>query len=322
LEKGRNPVDPKYTTLASILLPELKSLGFEKAATVVAMVSAYKLILDPPLLDELRIRFQVPVYEPAATAARNDAASALGPEIDWRGPQDALELQSWLSPTVPDFLDIGFLQDAIRNARAVCLVGVGATGQSGTGVLIGKRFVLTNHHVLVPQGSGIAANTHAASVKLRFGVFSSGGLVSEISLAPNDPVPVFSATEDLDFVLMRVADDFDTKVPAQAAKLNRSPPSLRSSLSILQHPYGGSMQLAPSNDAVVFTDPARGIVQYVTRTASGSSGAPCFDPTWGLVAIHHAERSRAFGTIREGILIDPIMKKIETAMKQEELGLA
>ena len=228
LEKGRNPVDPKYTTLASILLPELKSLGFEKAATVVALVSAYKLILDPPLLDELRIRFQVPVYEPAATAARNDAASALGPEIDWRGPQDALELQSWLSPAVPDFLDIGFLQDAIRNARAVCLVGVGATGQSGTGVLIGKRFVLTNHHVLVPQGSGIAANTHAASVKLRFGVFSSGGLVSEISLAPNDPVPVFSATEDLDFVLMRVADDFDTKVPAQAAKLNRSPPSLRS----------------------------------------------------------------------------------------------
>jgi hypothetical protein len=322
LEKGRNPADPRYTTLASILMPELGNLGFDQRATVVALVSAYKLILDQHLLDDLRSKFQVPVYEPAAMAARNDMASSLGPEINWHGPQDALELQSWLQPAPPDFLDIGFLQNAIRNARAVCLVSVGATKQTGTGVLIGKRFLLTNYHVLAPQGSGIAADAHAASVRLRFGVFSGGDSVSEVALASKDPVPVSSPVDDLDFVLLRVAEDIEAKAPVQAAKLNRNPPSLKSSLSILQHPYGGDMQLAPSSDAVVFSDPARGIVQYVTRTASGSSGAPCFDPAWGLVAIHHAERSRAFGTIREGILIDPIMRKIEASLEREDVGWA
>ena len=58
LKKGRNPADPKYTTLASILMPELSNLGFDDAATVVATISAYKLILDTTLLDSLRHRFQ------------------------------------------------------------------------------------------------------------------------------------------------------------------------------------------------------------------------------------------------------------------------
>lgn len=74
------------------------------------------------------------------------------------------------------------------------------------------------------------------------------------------------------------------------------------------------MQLAPSADAVTFTDAGKGIVQYVTRTGRGSSGAPCFGEDWRVVALHHAERARTFGTIREGILMGPILREVRAAL--------
>jgi len=66
------------------------------------------------------------------------------------------------------------------------------------------------------------------------------------------------------------------------------------------------MMLAPSSNGVTGAYPDTGHVQYVSRTAPGSSGAPCFDDDWKVVALHHAVRSKMFGVIGEGILMSAI----------------
>jgi endonuclease G len=70
------------------------------------------------------------------------------------------------------------------------------------------------------------------------------------------------------------------------------------------------MSLAVNRNGVSSVDAQRGLVQYVTRTAGGSSGSPCFDDDWKVVALHHAERSRPFGSVREGILVSSIAREL------------
>ena len=53
LSKDINRGKRKYSTLVGILLPELDSLTFEEAATVIATVVKYRLV-DAQLLDKLR----------------------------------------------------------------------------------------------------------------------------------------------------------------------------------------------------------------------------------------------------------------------------
>jgi hypothetical protein len=71
------------------------------------------------------------------------------------------------------------------------------------------------------------------------------------------------------------------------------------------------MMLAISGSGVTGAYPDRGYLQYVSRTAPGSSGGPCFDDDWNIVAVHHAVRSKAFGVIGEGILMASIYDAIK-----------
>jgi V8-like Glu-specific endopeptidase len=87
-------------------------------------------------------------------------------------------------------------------------------------------------------------------------------------------------------------------------------PYKRMGLNILQHPEGETMKLALSSNGVVEVFPERGLVQYTTRAEGGSSGAPCFTNDWQVIALHHAERSKAFGVVREGIIFEAIHKEI------------
>jgi hypothetical protein len=305
LSKGSNPAAPSEATLASILLPELGRLGLEDAATIVATVSSYRLTRSEAELSDLQVRYQCPVR-----IAAGPSAAPVGPDFPWHGPADDLELQSWLSTEPPGFLDVGYLIEAIDNARSVCLVEVGASGKTGTGVLVDARHVLTNHHVVEQVMNADGPLAEAGTIRLAFGSFSAASQCHHVGLDAAEPIVAWSPPGMLDFALLRLSDDIARVPNARPARLASAPPPPRAALSILQHPHGGGMKLAPSHNAVTFVDAASGLVQYVTRTASGSSGAPCFDEGWNLVAIHHAERARTFGSIREGILIGPIHAQI------------
>ncbi len=79
------------------------------------------------------------------------------------------------------------------------------------------------------------------------------------------------------------------------------------------------MKVSISRDGITGVYQERGLIQYVSKTEPGSSGSPCFDENWNLVALHHAQRDRMFssirGTIREGILFNSIYQEIESYLK-------
>jgi hypothetical protein len=119
-----------------------------------------------------------------------------------------------------------------------------------------------------------------------------------------------SPTDQLDYVLLRLGEDGSTARVMPPVKLAGRLPSRREGLNILQHPEGKSMKVAICSNAVTAFDQRRGLVQYVTPAKGGSSGSPCFDDDWNVVALHHAQRARAFGSIREGVLLEAIIREI------------
>jgi V8-like Glu-specific endopeptidase len=305
IAKKVNPEDPRYTALGAILRALLdQEISPDDARTVAAAIVGDKLILDNKLLDEIRIRYGVP-SPPSAAAAVPD----YGPDFEWKGPGE-LELQSFLHPD-PPWQDVGFLRRAMARSASVCRVEVGKTG--GTGFLVAPGKVLTNYHVLRPDGMP-DIQLNAKQAILRFECFTmSGGDPSEgrvYRVAP-DGILEQSPVKELDFVLLQVEDKIVADDALSPAPLADDVPPLKSALNLLHHPGKDTMKLSTSADGVTGVYSDRGLIQYATKAVGGSSGSPCFNDEWKVVALHHAARATTFGSIREGVLIQPIRDRIE-----------
>jgi V8-like Glu-specific endopeptidase len=61
-----------------------------------------------------------------------------------------------------------------------------------------------------------------------------------------------------------------------------------SALLIVQHPSAGPLKLALDTQAIRGLNENGTRVKYRTNTEAGSSGSPCFNINWELVALHHA----------------------------------
>jgi len=310
--KKVNPQDQRLTTIGAILYALLRQeLPPDEARTVVAIMVGYGLILDDKLLDDIRLRYRVPVVPSTRAAIGID----YGPDFEWRGPQSELELQGFFSPPIP-WQDVGFLRRAIERASSVCRIEIGE--RRGTGFLVAPTLVLTNYHVLkLFVEDDIEVN--ARNILLRFGCFtSSKGDASEgqaFKLAP-DGIVAQSRVEELDFVLLKVESGIMSVDAIQPAPLDPSLPARKSALNILHHPGGDTMKLSTSGNGITDVLEDRGYVQYATPAVEGSSGSPCFNDTWKVVALHHAQRSRTWGSIREGILMHSIQKRIGPYLQQ------
>lgn len=304
--KGTNPDDSRYTTLGSFLRVVLEDAGLETQSTLVAVIVANELFRDQAL-SALTTRFQVPYASPAELDVRPS------PDIDWRGPEDAVELQGLRQPA-PDYLDVGFLALAIDRSASVCRLERTDSTALGTGFLIAPDLVVTNYHVLAMNPGDDPAQT-AADLVLRFGCITARqGKEADgqtFTLDGEQPIVQMSPVSELDYALLRVQQQIraaEGLTPLEYS--NQAVLSKGVGLNILQHPLGGPMKLAVSTNGVtgLYEDIHR--VQYVTRAAGGSSGSPCFDGDWRLAALHHAETSRGFGTIRQGIPFGAIYREI------------
>ncbi len=182
--------------------------------------------------------------------------------------------------------------------------------------------ILTNFHVIEPI---INNKARAEDVVLRFDYKRSE---DNITLNPGTPYKLkldedwliasspysqadlkeadennLPSEDELDFALLRVEGepandnvgkiflDVDTEFPNRgyfdieepSVDLEPSEPLL-----ILQHPDGDYLKLALDTNADLETNANNTRLRYKTNTLPGSSGSPCFNFNWKLVALHHA----------------------------------
>jgi endonuclease G, mitochondrial len=226
----------------------------------------------------------------------------------WDIDVDSEELQLFLPQQFSVEADVGKLQHA---AQAVCKITFAAAG-SGTGVLIAAGFVLTNYHVLSLQ-AGADLNEIARSARFEFGYVSSqvGEAMSTTvrTAVDTEAVVAFSCIEELDYVVIQLSPYVGLAIEPVLLNIDTKL-SPRSPLHILQHPEGEEMKVSLSNNGVVKINEEKGLVLYVNQTKEGSSGSPCFDDDWRLVALHHKSMATSFGSVREGILFSAIHRHI------------
>lgn len=167
----------------------------------------------------------------------------------------------------------------VELAQAVCLLRVQNVfgGFTGTGFRISPTLILTNHHVLLPEG------TKAATVQVDFGfdVDVNGTSLPVISLAA-DTETIFADQAD-DWGVIKVSN-MPANIPVISLS-NVGVPTNGERAFIVQHPAGQQKRLGFVRNMITAVTNER--VQYLTDTQPGSSGAPVFNANGKLIALHH-----------------------------------
>ena len=275
------------------------------------IIAAYETNPDNPELKEF---YESVVLQKRFLVNITPKLKEFGPDINWRGETDEIQLQNWFK-SEPDYWDVGFLKRAIEQSASVCRIEIASGNIMATGVLITPNQILTNYHVLKPTEEDNLEN-NALNAILKFGCLTSdNGIETQgisFQLDREKPILSFSKTEDLDYVLLQVESKIIQAKDIKPARWDGNKlPLAKMGINVLQHPKGDSMKLSISQDGITGVYQDSGLIQYINKTALGSSGSPCFDENWDLVALHHAQRAKSFGTIREGILFTSIYQEIK-----------
>jgi len=188
----------------------------------------------------------------------------------------------------------------------------------GTGFLVGPDLLMTNYHVLE---SVINKPTLVGEVIFRFDYkMAADGttlrLGEQYRVADSSEWLVASSLPGaLDYALVRVAgapgkqpvggqQNAPTRgwlVP-MASKLEVGEP-----LFIIQHPQAAPLCFTPGSITAIASN--QKYVSYSANTLPGSSGSPCFNTEWELIAIHHTgDTTGNQGSRFSAILAQPAIK--------------
>jgi hypothetical protein len=219
------------------------------------------------------------------------------------------------------FLDVAQWLRRLGEIEAqVCRIEI-ASGDGttyGTGFLLAPDAVMTNYHVV--QHVIDQEGARPEDVVLRFdhkrladGTALNPGreyrlaadwLIdhSPMSAVDNQPDPKtdLPRPDELDYALLRVDGTpghdpvGERPEPGAPGRQWIAAPAIPAvftpgtRLTIVQHPQGEPLKLATDDDAVIGLNANGTRVTYTTNTERGSSGAPCFNASWELVALHHS----------------------------------
>jgi endonuclease G len=161
-----------------------------------------------------------------------------------------------------------------------------------TGFLVSPSLLLTNHHVF-------AEGKDARGTYVQFGYELADGATQPGTFFELDPGLFFTSDGDLDFALVGVkpvsVDGRDELEEYRPNRLIAEPGKILVGhrISIIQHPEGGTKRYAERENELL--DVLDDFLQYSTDTLPGSSGSPCFNEAWEVVALHHSGVPRTKG---------------------------
>jgi Effector-associated domain 1/Trypsin-like peptidase domain len=217
------------------------------------------------------------------------------------------------------FLDVVRFRTGLGEIETrVCRIEVPVDGGTsfGTGFLLGPDVVMTNCHVVQPVIDG---RTPASKVVLRFDYKTLANQVvnpgrvyaladdwlidhSPTSAVDREPEPKSGVPgeEELDYAVMRTrgtpgSDPVGAAADAGGAARGwiSAPRQARdyvadTPLLIMQHPDAAPLKLALDMAGIIGTNANGTRLKYKVNTEGGSSGSPCFDAEWELIALHHS----------------------------------
>jgi V8-like Glu-specific endopeptidase len=203
----------------------------------------------------------------------SEARSAHSSPIKWAGKELVTGKQ-------PSFYEIAFLEKGLKASRSVVLLRVlyepGKQG-NGTGFLIAPNTILTNHHVLY-------SNDKPAQKVLIWFNYERDVAGNECAVEQCEGnVTSIVGDEHHDWAVIGLkAPPRQTYEPLTLGA--KKPLVEEDFVYIVQHPNGELKKIGMTHNQVVsVTDDC---VQYLTDTLPGSSGAPVFNDSWHVVALH------------------------------------
>jgi endonuclease G len=236
----------------------------------------------------------------AANRAPNekaDPATAVGARIEHMTSSGAGFSSRDFERTIGlnDLVPVNYLERGLMAARTVCRIGIsppfGDSIEWGTGFLVTPRLLLTNNHVFRSADEALRSTAEFGYER------DAAGNLRESRRFVFQPDQAFITDVDLDFTLVAVApspaDGTASLAEFGFARLNPQIHKVEPGefVSVIQHPRGDEKYAAVrENEVIKIGDdqPAHdNWLWYYSDTAPGSSGAPVFNDSWQVVAIHH-----------------------------------
>ena len=205
-----------------------------------------------------------------------------------------------------DLVDEFYLQRGLIAANPVCRIVLRSAGGRelgyATGFLVSPRILLTNWHVL-PDVAG--ATNAVAEFNYLLDYRGNPSVSTRFALRPDR---FHHANQALDFALVCV-DDTPLTGSATLASFGYhqliaadGKISEKEWITIIQHPSGKPRQFS-IRDNQLLAKRDDGFLWYASDTAPGSSGAPAFNDSFQVVALHHmgkAARKNGLFLLRDG----------------------
>jgi endonuclease G len=201
-----------------------------------------------------------------------------------------------------DYVPIAYLVKALEAAASVIRLIDLRYSPIGTGVMVSRRLLLTNYHVIP---SAFQASRQLAQFRYELDGDGTERSTIEFRLDP-EALLISSPVDQLDFTLVALGNRVGGTA-AESADFGHASLSAASDkhatgdfVTLIQHPAGDYKQIALRENRIIGRGRNGVTLHYAADTLGGSSGSPVYNDQLQLIALHHSGGPRNEFILEDG----------------------